>query len=68
MRQLNITQKRSLSNFFNRLSAVWFSSAIIVPLNSRPNSLLEIVLPFTLGIIMTYLFLRTALQLVREDK
>ena len=64
MKKYNAAQLKSLSEFFNMGAAAWFTTGIIAPLLTgfaEKNS----IFIFSVGMIMTWLFLRISLSQLR---
>jgi hypothetical protein len=66
MRKLSIGQLRVLSNFFNTIAAAWFTGGVVTPFFVKPAVLIEKVILSSVGIFFAFVFLSSALIIVRR--
>ncbi len=66
MHKLSIGQLRVLSHFLNTIAAAWFTGGIVSPFFIKPTFLIEKVILSSVGIFFAFIFLSSALMIVRE--
>jgi phosphotransferase system glucose/maltose/N-acetylglucosamine-specific IIC component len=68
LRNLDLNQRKALSQFFNAIAATWFSGGIISPLFIQPSDPIDAVFLIVLSEIFTIICLVVAVSLVKEKR
>jgi hypothetical protein len=55
-------QRRTISNFFTNSAVAWFTLGIATPAIIRPENLTDLATNLGWGMLMTYLFMKLALE------
>ena len=64
-RKTNSGKLKALSDFFNKVSAAWFTAGVITPIFIETDNFLDQFSLFFVGTTMTLLFLWSSVTLVR---
>ncbi len=66
MKHLSIEERRSLSDFFNKIAAAWFSAGVITPFFIKPIAITDIIYRLVVGFGLSLLSLQASLALVKK--